>query len=260
MSERNGTGRQGLSGIVPERDERIGQRRTAPVNRERPASHGNGGTGGVWKVLVIVMLLAITAGGWFGWQQYQQLNTLQTNFDGLNARLASTDESLSQSGTALQLKINEQGEELKEHWAEIRKLWGISYDRNRKAIADNTKVASSNTDRLANLEKLATAVSEISKQVESDSKKIVALGGNSLAVSAEMEDIRLRLQNNADKLASVEQSLGQWRDSVGKRIAKNEEALNAIDAFRRQINQELLQLRKKLSDTGNNSDPSAPVQ
>lgn len=262
MSERNGPDQRGYNSIVPEQEERIGQRRTVPVSRDKPRSNGGGGgANGVWKTLLVVLLIGVGGVGWFAWQQYQQLNTLQRNFDDLNARLASTDESLSQSGTALQLKIREQGEELDKHWVEIKKLWGISYDRNRKQIEANTKAASGNAARLAKMENLATTVSEVKKQLELDSKKIADISSNALVVSADMEDIQQRLRNVVDKLSALDRAFNQWRSGVDSRLKKNEEALDSIDAYRRQINQELLQLRQKLSGTDSgDSAVMAPAQ
>lgn len=239
---------KGFSSIVPEREERIGQRGTIAdrkPTREREAA--NGGAGAGLKALVVVLLLAVAGIGWFGWQQYQQLTALQQNFDQLNEKLASTDESLSQSGTALQLKIKEQQDELTKHWTEIKKLWGISYDRNKKQIEGNKKLATDNAAKLNKMTGLAATVKSVSEQVALDSKKIADISGNSLAVNLELEELQERLQISADKLNTVEQSLKSWQGTVNARLQRNEEAVESIDTYRRQINQELLQLRKQLS-------------
>jgi len=40
----------------------------------------------------------------------------------LESRLSSTDESVTQSGAAMQINISKHKDELKKHWSEIRKL------------------------------------------------------------------------------------------------------------------------------------------
>ncbi|WIO73715.1 hypothetical protein QP938_10480 [Porticoccaceae bacterium LTM1] len=252
----------GFNSIVPDQDERIGARGNRagapkPAARPRPEPSGNGG--GTWKILVIVLVLVVGAMGWFGWQQHQQLTTLQSSFDNLQARLASTDDSLSKSGAALQLKIKEQEEELGKHWAEIKKLWGVSYDINKKDIASNKDTAAKNTGRIAKLEKSVNTVAQLSKNLDLASKKLAEISASTLAANVEMEDVQQRLRETTDKLNTIDQSFNRWRQDVDKRLKSSEEAVEAIDAYRRQINQELLQLRKQLTGSNSSVSQSAPV-
>lgn len=257
------TDQNGFNSIVPDQDERIGTRGNKtgapkPAARSRSdSSSGNGG--GIWKILVIVLVLGVGAMGWFGWQQHQQLSTLQSSFDNLQARLASTDDSLSKSGAALQLKIKEQEEELGKHWSEIKKLWGVSYDINKKDIASNKELSTSNTDRIAKLEKSAATVAKLTKELDLASKKIAEISASTLAASVDMEDVQQRLRETSDKLNTIDQSFNRWRLEVDKRLKNSEEAVEAIDAYRRQINQELLQLRKQLTGSNSSVSQSAPV-
>ena len=252
--------KKGFNSIVPEQDERIGARGSSAGGRAaRPkpapspsAGSRSGGAGGVWKTLVMILLLATAAAGWFGWQQHQQLAALQSNFDELNQRLASTDDSLSKSGDALLLKIKEQKETLEKHWSEIRKLWGVSNDRNKKQISKNEKAVTSNSSRIATLQKSTASLGKLTKQQELNNKKIADISSTSLSVSAEIEDLQQRLQRATDKLRTMEDSFNSWQREVNGRLSKSDEAIESIDAYRRQINQELLQLRNQLSTSAGN--------
>lgn len=246
---------KGFHSIVPEQDERIGARGAAKSGRPArpkpapaaPGPRGGSAAGGVWKTLLIALLLVACATGWFGWRQHQQLTALQNNFDELNQRLASTDDSLSKSGDALLLKIKDQRDTLEKHWSEIRKLWGVSNDRNKKQISKNEQAVAANKGRIAGLEKATANLARFSKQQEQNSKKIADINSTALTVSAEIEDLQQRLQDAATLLSSMQQSFKRWQKEVNGRLSESDEAIESIDAYRRQINRELLQLRSQLS-------------
>ena len=67
------------------------------------------------------------------------MKNLQSRFELLESRLSSTDESVTQSGAAMQVNISKHSDELKKHWSEIRKLWGVTNDINKTKISDNKK-------------------------------------------------------------------------------------------------------------------------
>ena len=250
--------KKGFNSIVPDQDERIGARaasatgrpaksRPIPAAGNAPRNSGGGGAGGVWKFLVVVLFLATAAVSWFGWQQYQQLTMLQASFDNLNERLTSTDDSLSQSEGALRLTINDQKKTLEKHWSEIRKLWGVSNDRNKNKIDKNLKTATSNKQRITKLEKGSDKLAEVAKQQGLNSKQIADVSNSTLGISVDIESIQQRLQSAANQLSTIEQSLKRWQSEVNGRLDKNDEAIDAIDSYRRQVNQELLQLRNQLT-------------
>ncbi|MCV6604094.1 MAG: hypothetical protein OIF34_02245 [Porticoccaceae bacterium] len=240
-----------FNSIVPDQDERIGARgpATAPrQSRSRPsapaAPQGKASVGGGWKVLVVLLFLALVAVAWFGWQQQQNLQSLQSNFDQLTERLASTDDSLSKSGDALLLKIKEQNDTLKKHWSEIRKLWGVSNDRNKKSIEKNQKDVAVHSNRLARLDKATAGLDKVITQSDLNSKQIASINSNLLSSSVDMETLQEQLQQALQQLNTMETGLKSWQNEVNGRLTQTDEAIESIDAYRRQINQQLLQLRQ----------------
>ena len=240
-----------FNSIVPDQDERIGARGPATPPRQprsrnsAPAApQAKAATGGLWKVLVILLLLVVAAGGWYGWQQHQQLTSLQDSFDQLNDRLASTDDSLSKSGDALLLKIKEQNETLEKHWSEIRKLWGVSNDRNKKKIEKNQKDVAVHSNRLAKLDKATAGLDTVVKQSELNGKQIASINSTLLSANIDMEALQQQLQETVQQLNAMESSLKNWQGEVNGRLTQTDEAIDSIDAYRRQINQQLLQLRQ----------------
>jgi len=256
------TERKGFNNIIPDQEDRIGQHR--PVSTGKAPRQGSAGNtarhntsstmGGLWKVLVVILVLVAGGSGWFGWQQYQQLTLLQANFDDLTSRLALADESVNQSGAALQLKIQEQGDELTKHWVEIKKLWGISYDINKKQIAENQKIITSHVTQLGKFDSAVKKISAITKNIDVDRKTLLVLSGDALANAAELEALQMSLLESVEKLQVVSQNFMNLKNDLSGRLSELEDAVNSFNAYRRQVNQELLQLRKEISNPAAKTD------
>jgi len=253
--------------FVPERDHRIGsnQRPSPPPPQKKPKDlpppppprSTGGGVGAGLKILVAILLVTSIALVGMNLMLVNSVATLQQQFDDLQGKIDSTDESLNQSGTTLSLKIREQEEKLAEHWTEIRKLWGISYDTNRKAIADNTKAIDGFKTSIANiqagLKKTETSLAAIqqsvataSKQAEESSKGVAAIRNSTLGAAAQVDELRDKVNKMSESLATTNTTVNQLRTDLTRRVGENEQAIRAMDSYRSQINQQLNQLRQQL--------------
>lgn len=195
-------------------------------------------------VSLVALALAVGAGAYFLWQfentkaelaaKGTQLKSAEERILALEQRLSLSDDESSQSITVLQANI-------KENASEIRKLWGVSYDRNRKAIAA-LEVA---------VEDLKSGLKTTDGQL---SKKLSALStelGNEVKVLTEIIEAQQSVvskasqsyQQHAEKLNNLSQSISKLETDLRKRVGANEEAIKAIDAFRVQVNRQLIQLK-----------------
>ena len=134
--------KQRTNPIVPERDDKIdrdsdGSQVESYMSRDTGYVSNTLSSG--WKLIAILSFLGMLIIACVGWQQYQQFIVLQERFQVLDSRLNNTDESVNQSGVAMQVNISNHSEQLKKHWSEIRKLWGIANDKNKGKIASNAK-------------------------------------------------------------------------------------------------------------------------
>lgn len=216
------------------------------------------------KVAPLALVLAFAglgAAGFIYWQltQTQQMLVVsQARIAQLEGKFELTDDEANSSNATIQAK-------LKEANSEIRKLWGVSYDTNRKAIEANTA-------KLKSVEKLAkSAGSKVGKQLAGVDKKIVAIDKKlqadlkntvaDLSVVNELleaqqgaitsaEDGNLQTANRlravSDKLVIIERA----ESELQQQLAINTEAIEAIDAFRRTVNRQLLQQK--------NTGPATP--
>lgn len=206
------------------------------------AKPGKAKTGSPLLLLIIILLSFCLGGlGWFSWQQSHAQALLQQRFDDLAAKIDSTDESLSQSGAALSVKLSDQQAELTKHWSEIKKLWGVANDRNKKAISAVEKSIAQGIKERRQLEKTLSATG-------ADQKKLTArlseLGSDSLATVARLDELDERVGRLGDSQQKVLQSVDQKQRGFESRLRDTENAIKSIDAFRRQTNQSLDALRQ----------------
>ena len=183
---------------------------------------------------ILTLLLAFVVLGCLGliWKQSTEIQQLREQFNEMNTLIQSTDESLNQSGTALGLKIREQQESLDEHWSEIKKLWGVSYDTNRKAIAENKALAEK-------------AIAQTSGSIAKLNARLDTLEASSKNFSTSLLSITVQLEELAARSASVDGMSKKIAD-VSSRVSDTEAALKALDTYRLQINQQLNQLRQRI--------------
>jgi len=221
-----------LDPIVASRDE-IG---LAPPRAPRPArTEGGAGSGRGWLSWVLVLLVVALAGAAF-WQ-YQTYQQLLARFEQVENKLSSTDESMSQNGAALQVKLNEQGEKLDTHWSEIRKLWGVANDRNKDNIAANRKDIDFLAAKRTEIDKQLAA---LGKQLKEAQASLAQSGVNNLALAADLE----RLGAERSKGVAAAEQLGSQIDAFKAELAAADEAVRAFDGYRRQTNQRLLKLEQ----------------
>lgn len=242
-----------INPIVPERDDMIGRssgsaassgkNKPSKSTNTKPSSGGsNGSGGGFWKILITLLFIGLVGAGGFGWMQFDALSKnhgdLQQRFNALESRLSSTDESMSQSGAALQLKISKQGESLERHWAEIKKLWGVTNDINKGKIEANKKDIAFLANKRTAIEK---SISSLGARVDKENRSLTNLSGNYLAISADIDSINTNLRSFTDKIVSLQSSLRK----IDQQLKSNAEAIESMDAFRRQTNQKLYNLESK---------------
>ncbi|MBT5387773.1 MAG: hypothetical protein HN817_07545 [Porticoccaceae bacterium] len=236
-----------INPIIADRDDMIGRspssaKTDGAESNAAPSAAASSLSGG-WKVLVLSAFFGLAALAGFGWVQYQDLaanhSQLQERFNLLESRLSSTDESVTQSGAAMQLNISKQGEELKKHWSEIKKLWGVTNDINKGKIAANKK----------DISFLASKRNELTELVDKESKSLKALSGNYLGLSAEVDAINETNRGQADGLNRLNTSLA----TMARDLKNNADAIQSIDAFRRQINQKIYDLEQRVAEANANA-------
>lgn len=248
--------------IIPERDETRSQQQRSSAKKTAPRS-GNGQTpvkraptssGGsmMTPVLSVFVVLLAAASAYL----YLQTSVLADERDALAARvfdieskLSVTDESLSQSGAAMQSVLKEHATELETHMAEIRKLWAVAYDRNRVAIETLQKDQKTGAVRINSLVGSVAKLDPIIKGYDGIQSRMETLSSQLLVQSATVDDLSERARTLADRAVSADAKSGSHASS----IQEHQEAIDAIDQYRIQINQRLLRLEQNLAPVNTGS-------
>ena len=249
VKETNIMANKPINPIVAEREDMIGRPNSGPASARKSdrVKDAASGLSGGWKFLIWIALLGLTGAAGLGWLEYQHLfekhQSLLQRFDALESRLSSTDESVTQSGAALQIKISRQGDDIAKHWSEIKKLWGVTNDINKGKIDKNR----------ADVAFLSSQLTPLKASVKKDSKIIDSLGESYLGFSADLDAANENLRTYVDSLNSVQKSLA----TAKAKIKNNAEAVESMEAFRRQINQKIYVLEQGYSPTsGSAARPS----
>ncbi|MEX2964382.1 hypothetical protein [Microbulbifer sp. TYP-18] len=207
-----------------------------PIGRGRMAAEADrvdeGSGGGVSVVGVVALILALAGVGAaaFLYKQWQltrlELVDADKRIAELEKRFELSDEESTASVEVLNAKV-------KENSSEIRKLWGVSYDTNRKAIAANKSDA-------AAARKEAAALAGKLNGLTASVNKIAAVES---ALNELRSSSTASARDTKDTLTKLERQLASVRSDLTARVGANEEAVESIDTYRRSVNKELVQLR-----------------
>jgi chromosome segregation ATPase len=232
--------------IVPERDDAlIKSRKVKSGDTKRPAESRNSGSNkktrqqsgdsmALWS-FIFLLVFASLGGNIYLYLSLTDMQAenlaLDTRVIDLESKLSVTDESLSESGAAMQALLRDHAEQLEFHFEEIDKLWGVSYRTNRPAIEELKSQLAQASERL-------TAMGNVAGRVTSAEQRLESVSSQSLIVAAEVEELATRLRTISDSLNS-QRATQQQLQAVQQEQA---DAIEAIDDFRLQTNQRILRL------------------
>jgi chromosome segregation ATPase len=163
--------------------------------------------------------------------------------------------------------------------SEIRKLWVIAYERNKKAIAENEaglkkqgaelkSFTSLFSQQAKGVEGLATKADTLTAKLDKHAvtlKENVAKVDKSVASASLLQSEIALLREQNDKLsaqlktiedasgsaiAEIRQNVEKLKgaEDVKRRVGVNEVAIEAIDASRLQLNERIVALDRRLND------------
>jgi chromosome segregation ATPase len=271
-----------MEGLRAERDEakayqnkagKTGQRQSAAqagrAPSQLPKSKGNGLMAS--SVLITLVLLS----GFLSWSVFNQQQTisqleleladtinfitasklLMARFEG---ELSDTGAEVAQSGSSATKKLAFLD-------SEMRKLWGVAGDRNKKAIAENKQIAS---ELLSAMTELTKEQAGFASQMKVGNKKLLDIGVSVAALDTAskslLEDAKklgVQVSNNTGDMAITRQVLDDELILIKEIVstsppelqglqadmAENKLAIASIDANRGQLNARIVSLEKSIN-------------
>ena len=181
------------------------------------------------RSLVIPFILLGISVFFFYWF-YNGLSLQQNNLNQINSRLIDIEESFQSQSNFAEERVGSILQDIKLLNSEVRKLWDLSNKRNKKNIA-----------------LLENQVNEITEVTNSNLKDFELITGKLEKLNESM----FELQGRIAKLSSLELNAGIY----DQKFNNLNEAINAIDAYRLQINQRLLEIDRQLNSSNLNQEP-----
>jgi len=216
--------------------------------RRPPSGSGSGRSRSMGTNLLLVVLIAgLATAGWFLANQHEMLKggqrdlaQAQDRIKVLEDRLRVTDEALTDTGQTTKEQIG--------FWeSEIRKLWSVTNERNKKWIEDNKAGIAKLTKTVDNLASsnrdLATAVG----RHESAFKEQQAIIDQITSVQLQLQQIAATQRQLVDRVNSSSQTVASLQAGLAKKVTDNEQAVASMDAYRVQTNNRLAEIERRLA-------------
>ena len=233
MATRDPEIREDISGVPRmSADRETSVERRSPSSSDRRSSSG----GGLLTTLAFLVIIMLAGATYFLWVEYQAMQqtaaVAETRIANLEAQLVSAGDEMSQSDAAVRVQLNSLDKE-------VRRL-----EQNRKK----------DKDMLAQHDK---SVKNLVTRTTQSNGKQKAINAQMTALSAELDDIveTLASANFSEDRKKLQQALLRLQQAddevgvLGKRVSDTEEWLNAIDAFRQQVNARLNSIENPVQQT-----------
>jgi len=203
--------------------------------------------------LGLAILIALAGIAWLYQglkQSTQQLAAAAIRIEQLEARLVSTDTTLTKSEVLLADKLKSIDQLIEANKTEIRKLWGLAGDTQRKAIEQAKATNEQQNTTLKNLqEQLAASNQKLdAHQASLDQLGIVTKNSEASAREAvqRMEIAQEKVGTLDSDVKTIKQKQSQQEADYSKRITTLEDTAKSTDVFRRNTQDELRKLREEL--------------
>lgn len=194
---------------------------------------GSGGNGGSGSGLVWVLFLVVAAGAGAGWYvQEQRIQALEGQLEEADywarqsklalarfeGELSETGESLQERGASLEEKIAGNDKRLDEADSEIRKLWVIANERNKKRLDEHQQRLSSLDGQLS---EAAKSVSDLNSTVEQARSSLAAdVAQLKQQLEGSVAALEQANQEAEGQLARLSQQIGDVDQMVESRVRR----------------------------------------
>jgi len=243
---------QSLSADPDDSGHRRGGASGRSSGRRRSTSGSSSGGGRMLgtNLILAILVAGLVIAGWFIANQHQLLTAEKKALDAAESRIALMEERLRMTDETLIDSEKDTDEQIGFWESEIRKLWAVSNERNRKWIKDNEAA-------LAKLTKTLTAIEASNRDLgtavgrhETAFKQQQAIIDQLTSMEISIQQLANTQRDIVDKVNSASQSVASLNAGLTNRVSENEQAVAAIDAYRVQVNTRLANIERKLDGMG----------
>ena len=164
----------------------------------------------------------------------------QDNIKALEDRLAAT-------GTDVSKTLQDMQEQTKENFKQIDLLWGHAYRTNKPNITKNTNaIAALRKDLDSEVKPLTKSVNRVKSNFQTLSDEMTLVKQNLQDDSEEITTQVALVRGQVEDQATVVEANRRNATALTKQLVEVQEAIDVIDAYRRQINQRLIEIQSEI--------------
>lgn len=250
MSEQGrGPGNQDLDlipAIAPEKDELDSRRRNLSAPKQSNFR-------GLLVFCLVLMAAVLGVGGFTLFEVQQRLNQSNELLEQARQSVQDLEARLAATGTDVSKELRTLKEQQATNFSEIDKLWRVAYRENRPNIK---KLENSFKDMALTNEKLSTEIIALRSEVDRSGAAFKSLSDtmnqtreNLLAENEELKTsislVRGQVQDQAVESEAAKRNVA----TINRSLKEIQEAIDAIDRYRAQINQRVLKLENPATAT-----------
>jgi len=247
-----------IPSMIPEREDiadRRGQRsivdrntKTASSRKILTGSSGKSFSRDLLAFGLLALSLTIALGGIV--YLYKQLQQTQQNLaaatmrvEQLEARLVTTDTSLTKSEVLLGAKLKSMDAAIESNKTEVHKLWGASEKINHSFQVESTDLQ----QQKEKLQSVSDQAQQTATQVATDSALLKTVDNTVKEAAQRMEIVQESLNDLNTDTKSLKEKQSHLESDMGKRVTTLEDTAKSTDVFRRNTMDELRKLHEALS-------------
>jgi len=228
--------------IAPEKDELDSRRRTLAAPRQSNFR-------GLLVFSLVLMGVMLGIGGYTLYEVQQRLDRSNELLDQANKGVRDLEARLAATGTDVSKELQTLKEQQATNFSEIDKLWRVSYRENRQVIST---IEQSVKGLVTAKNQLGQDVAAMKTELDSSAKAVSVLTRSATRDSDELKTtvslVRGQVEDQADQSEAQKRSIA----TINRQLKVVEEAIDAIDRYRQQVNQQLIELQ----NTQTNSVPA----
>ena len=203
--------------------------------------------------LAVLTLMVLLAGVYLLLQQNQAQKDLLINASSriteLENRLSNTDESVSQSSVAQQVKLKELNDRTDELWTQMDKLWASAWRRNQTEITEHGQSLEIHDKKLTRSIKELLSLQKLTSNLKDDIAVLRAETEDVFAIQESVIDQRKILKTQEKKLSQLKKLSADAQKkmlTLEKISQDNAGWLKSNNEFRIQTNQAIDGLSKRI--------------
>jgi uncharacterized protein HemX len=234
--------KENIPSITPAQDEVASFRRSGRSDSPKQSNFN-----GLLVFVIVLMAIMMGIGGYTLYEVQERLersNKLleqgQENTRQLDSRLAATGTDVSKTLLDLQAQVNT-------NFTEIDKLWSVSHRQNKPDIQKNVRaIAGLKGDLGVKITSMTLSVNKMSSQYQGMLEKLSGFEEGLLQDNEELITEIALLRGQVQDQAVVQGATKRNLSSVDLQIKEMQDAINSIDAHRKQIAQKLNELENDI--------------